>query len=1313
MRYRLSSLAWRFGLSVLFCSMYLCGIYLLDMQPLQVYAQSTDPNEPLSRPISVQAQVVGGVNANKGEFPWQVLIYPGSFQCGGSLINENWVVTAAHCLYDNNGRLFDEDEISVVLGEHNVNINEGSEQQRSVRSYIVHPNYNSNTSDSDLALIELDSPALFNAFVQPITLVGATEGNLLAARQLSTIMGWGATSESGPSASILQKVSVPIVSLKTCRDAYSSSMVTSNMICAGETDKDSCQGDSGGPLVVNSPNGWRQIGVVSWGIGCARDEYYGVYTRLINYLDWVNENAQLQPTPTPQPTNTPLPTPTPTFTSSPTNTPLPNITPIPTSTPETIPTSMPTAIPTATPGVSEQNLLNNGDFELGGNGAWYESSSTFNGSSVLILELLKFQSSILPHSGDYAVWLGGADLENGNLSQTANIPATLPVTLSYFYQIRAQDDCGGDSLTISVNNDIVYDVELCQETQTSGWFQNTIDLSSYSGQFVTLGFNISTDDYSPTVGAQKAASNFFMDDVVLTTGLESLPTPTPMATATLVPTLVPTLLPTDETPGTPSPTATSTPVPAINVVENGSFENTASDAWVEDSKIYGGKGSLITSKLDLPQGILTNSGSYIAWLGGANDETSQLSQRIELPLNAETLNFYYEIRSTDACGYDRASVLINEQSQVDFALCVNEETLGWQLHTINISEYAGQTVNITFRLASDDLLVSNWFIDDVVVATASKPQIAVDPANLLFTKADDGSISPQSINVTTDANTVWSIIPSSEGWLEAKIRGGQVGVGPGAIQVSVEPSNLSQGTYEGSIALRAGAALVEVPVSLNVLVDSVGDASPDVLPLDAGPGLSSVALEWGIPRSNKVNLYQVYRRDESGQGFDLIDATEEPRTRDGSDNLVAGERYCYQVEGMNSVTGGTVVGPALSVSEVACATYGQLSLWIPTFVAKPDDTVAVPINVVNADGLQLKDSDLWIDFDTNVISVTGVSPSANALSADWVMEISEVNSVKSRVKVSLAPTIAETPVIYGSGPLFYLNASVVGVDGDRSALEFRNNVTGIGGSSITVDDGNGQSENAPLSLTDGLLTIQQFGEYAWGDVDKSGRVEEGDAMMTLNFATEQISPQSSQFNAAEVNGSREIEAADATLIFYYAVNGSWPVLPAGQTHSASESPATSPSALPEISISVSDVDSVGGELVNILVEASGLDDFAGGDLVLIYDPSVIAHIDSVSLGGQLDGFQRAYDTSIPGRLAISLAGIREIDDVNTIAQIRAEMARIPDNISSPLRLADAKLNDLNGRDLIDSFANRSLSLQNATITLEPGQMEMFLPFLIQ
>ena len=116
---------------------------------------------------------------------------------------------------------------------------------------------------------------------------------------------------------MLQEVSVPIVSDQLCREAYPGE-ITQNMFCAGfkQGGKDSCQGDSGGPLIISDGNGgWIQAGVVSWGNGCASPDFYGVYARVANYIDWLDQttglsfgsNPPTQPTPTPEPAETPVP----------------------------------------------------------------------------------------------------------------------------------------------------------------------------------------------------------------------------------------------------------------------------------------------------------------------------------------------------------------------------------------------------------------------------------------------------------------------------------------------------------------------------------------------------------------------------------------------------------------------------------------------------------------------------------------------------------------------------------------------------------------------------------------------------------------------------------------------------------------------------------------------------------------------------------------------------------------------------------------------------------------------------------------------
>ncbi|MEM9773565.1 MAG: serine protease [Chloroflexota bacterium] len=259
----------------------------------------TDPLNGLEKEF--QSKIVGGTAASPAEYPWQVAlvsasqsnVFFGQF-CGGSLIARDWVLTAAHCLTGSSGDA-SPSEIDVVMGINNLSDGPTSGTQgvrRDVAQIILHPNYGTtNTEDSDIALLRLAEPVDLSCTINTIDYADNNDAALFAAGRTATITGWGTIQwNTSLYPDELREVSVPIVSNSTCQQGYGS-FVTGNMICAGLASggKDSCQGDSGGPLVVADGNRFVQAGVVSWGFRCAEPNFYGVYTRVSNYTQWIND----------------------------------------------------------------------------------------------------------------------------------------------------------------------------------------------------------------------------------------------------------------------------------------------------------------------------------------------------------------------------------------------------------------------------------------------------------------------------------------------------------------------------------------------------------------------------------------------------------------------------------------------------------------------------------------------------------------------------------------------------------------------------------------------------------------------------------------------------------------------------------------------------------------------------------------------------------------------------------------------------------------------------------------------------------------
>lgn len=224
-----------------------------------------------------ERKIVGGEEVDPiGRYPYQVaMINGGSQYCGGSLVDKDWVLCAAHCHGIGS---------SVYIGRHDLTDSGEDYETLEVEWETKHPDYNDNSLNNDFMMVKLKESSSYS----PVKLDSGST-NVDAGAKV-TVMGWGTTSFQGSSSDVLMEVEVDVVSNSDCNSDYSGG-ITNNMICASRAGKDSCQGDSGGPLIVKGADASSdvQVGVVSWGNGCAYPDYPGVYARVSSQIEWIEE----------------------------------------------------------------------------------------------------------------------------------------------------------------------------------------------------------------------------------------------------------------------------------------------------------------------------------------------------------------------------------------------------------------------------------------------------------------------------------------------------------------------------------------------------------------------------------------------------------------------------------------------------------------------------------------------------------------------------------------------------------------------------------------------------------------------------------------------------------------------------------------------------------------------------------------------------------------------------------------------------------------------------------------------------------------
>ncbi|XP_058047667.1 ovochymase-1 [Ahaetulla prasina] len=239
-------------------------------------------------PQRLSIRIIGGEEACPHCWPWHVsLHFLGDYRCGGAIINSTWVLTAAHCVKITNNPSY----WTVVAGNHDRILKEAAEQVRRVESITVHPAFDVASYDSDIALVQLQTPLIYSAAVRPVCLPSSME--LLPSSGLCTVTGWASFQEVGGLATRLQQMHVPLVANDLCEQNYYFNHpggITPQMLCAGFASlegHDSCKGDSGLLVCQNENKPFILHGLASWGVGCAQPKRPGVYSRVSSFFDWI------------------------------------------------------------------------------------------------------------------------------------------------------------------------------------------------------------------------------------------------------------------------------------------------------------------------------------------------------------------------------------------------------------------------------------------------------------------------------------------------------------------------------------------------------------------------------------------------------------------------------------------------------------------------------------------------------------------------------------------------------------------------------------------------------------------------------------------------------------------------------------------------------------------------------------------------------------------------------------------------------------------------------------------------------------------
>jgi hypothetical protein len=464
-----------------------------------------------------------------------------------------------------------------------------------------------------------------------------------------------------------------------------------------------------------------------------------------------------------------------------------------------------------------------------------------------------------------------------------------------------------------------------------------------------------------------------------------------------------------------------------------------------------------------------------------------------------------------------------------------------------------------------------------------------------------------------------------------------------------------------------------------------GTTTPAATPLVLAvqPGVDNVLLRWEPANSIAASQYRILRAVGDSATFSSLALTPEIFYIDTA-TVQPDTRGCYRVQAQRA--NGTVV----ATSNDACTAGQTLSLWVPHVEARLGDRVLVPVNIDNAHGLRLASSSIALDYDPRLLALRGVAPGVLSGGYDWYTSVSSSGDL-AQVRVSSLST--QTPLLYGSGALFWLIFDVLPSDVISSPLNLREYVPGGGGSTIYTPAN--PSQPLPLMVLDGNLYVEPQQAYGRGDVNGDGAVTVADGAVAVRVASNMLQATARQLRAAAITGNGRVDAADGSAILRYAAQGSWP---AAQLASSLAAPAAP--AAPAV-VRINDATGIQGALVQTTLQVSGAGAWAGGTFWLAYDPALVAGVVDVIPAGIAAGQHAAFDDPGTGLARIILSSAAPLAADGAIAQVTLRVGHsVPTGTTTPLALVAAALNDGNGQDYATSSLQTTVTPVSGTLHVD-------------